>query len=58
LIRYFDHAAHLGGAVFGMWYFYYGPDIWDATRRRWYKLQAFFEDDDYEEEDSSSEDAS
>jgi len=57
-IRYLDHAAHLGGAAFGMWYFYYGPDLWDSTRRQWYKLQGFFEDDDHEGEDSSSENAS
>ena len=58
-IRYLDHAAHLGGALFGVWYFYCGPDMWDSTRRQWYKLQAFFEEDeDDEEEDSSSENAS
>jgi len=58
-IRYFDHAAHLGGAAFGVWYFHYGPNMWDSTRRQWYRLQAFFEDDhDEEEEDLSSEGAS
>uniref|UniRef100_A0AAY5KU16 rhomboid protease n=1 Tax=Esox lucius TaxID=8010 RepID=A0AAY5KU16_ESOLU len=25
--RYFDHAAHLGGALFGMWYIMYGHEL-------------------------------
>lgn len=31
--RFFDHAAHLGGAAFGAMYYYYGPPFWDAWRR-------------------------
>ncbi|PVG04694.1 hypothetical protein CPB86DRAFT_771357 [Serendipita vermifera] len=31
--RFFDHAAHLGGAAFGTAYFYYGPIAWDWWRR-------------------------
>ncbi|KZT53399.1 hypothetical protein CALCODRAFT_440107 [Calocera cornea HHB12733] len=32
--RVFDHWAHLGGAAFGVFYFYYGPQLWNWTRRR------------------------
>ncbi|KZP01648.1 hypothetical protein CALVIDRAFT_532421 [Calocera viscosa TUFC12733] len=32
--RMFDHWAHLGGAAFGVFYFSYGPQIWNWTRRR------------------------
>ncbi|OBZ66851.1 Presenilins-associated rhomboid-like protein, mitochondrial [Grifola frondosa] len=28
----FDHWAHLGGAAFGMFYYAYGPHIWDWLR--------------------------
>ncbi|KAJ7115939.1 hypothetical protein C8R44DRAFT_793701 [Mycena epipterygia] len=30
--RFFDHVAHLGGAVFGGWYYLYGPGLWDSWR--------------------------
>ncbi|KAJ7277634.1 hypothetical protein C8J57DRAFT_1307358, partial [Mycena rebaudengoi] len=30
--RRFDHAAHLGGALFGVLYYMYGPKIWDFLR--------------------------
>ncbi|KAF7370609.1 Rhomboid domain-containing protein [Mycena sanguinolenta] len=30
--RMFDHIAHLGGAVFGLWYALYGPAIWVRWR--------------------------
>ncbi|EJD07585.1 uncharacterized protein FOMMEDRAFT_73021 [Fomitiporia mediterranea MF3/22] len=30
--RLFDHWAHLGGAGFGVLYYMYGPDIWNALR--------------------------
>ncbi|EPQ56667.1 hypothetical protein GLOTRDRAFT_75482 [Gloeophyllum trabeum ATCC 11539] len=30
--RYFDHWAHLGGAIFGMLYYNYGPLVWEKTR--------------------------
>ncbi|KAJ7623239.1 hypothetical protein FB45DRAFT_925016 [Roridomyces roridus] len=30
--RMFDHVAHLGGAVFGIMYYYVGPRIWDSCR--------------------------
>jgi len=32
--RVFDHWAHLGGAMFGVFYFYYGPQLWNWTRHR------------------------
>jgi len=32
--RVFDHWAHLGGAAFGVFYYYYGPQLWNWTRRR------------------------
>ncbi|EJU03596.1 hypothetical protein DACRYDRAFT_64551 [Dacryopinax primogenitus] len=32
--RTFDHWAHLGGAAFGVFYYYYGPELWNWTRRR------------------------
>ncbi|PCH44142.1 hypothetical protein WOLCODRAFT_123083 [Wolfiporia cocos MD-104 SS10] len=28
----FDHYAHLGGALFGIWYHAYGPQIWESFR--------------------------
>ncbi|KIJ55196.1 hypothetical protein M422DRAFT_219751 [Sphaerobolus stellatus SS14] len=28
-----DHLAHLSGAAFGVIYYYYGPVVWDTTRR-------------------------
>jgi membrane associated rhomboid family serine protease len=28
----FDHWAHLGGAAFGVLYYYYGPAFWDFMR--------------------------
>ncbi|KAI0729963.1 hypothetical protein C8Q72DRAFT_776948 [Fomitopsis betulina] len=30
--RIFDHYAHLGGAVFGLWYYQYGPRVWESFR--------------------------
>ncbi|KAJ7066611.1 hypothetical protein C8F01DRAFT_710374 [Mycena amicta] len=35
----FDHIAHLGGALFGLVYYMYGPKIWDRCRvtcARWF----------------------
>ena len=31
-LRIFDHAAHLGGAAFGYFYYFYGNDIWEACK--------------------------
>ncbi|KAF8524209.1 hypothetical protein JB92DRAFT_2881526 [Gautieria morchelliformis] len=31
--RFFDHWAHLGGAMFGVFYYIYGPRIWEEARR-------------------------
>ncbi|KAG6850569.1 hypothetical protein H0H93_011768 [Arthromyces matolae] len=31
--RFFDHWAHLGGAAFGVAYYYYGPTFWKNMRR-------------------------
>jgi rhomboid-like protein len=30
--RFFDHFAHLGGAVFGAIYYAYGPQFWNWLR--------------------------
>ncbi|KAJ7765407.1 hypothetical protein DFH07DRAFT_938876 [Mycena maculata] len=30
--RVLDHIAHLGGGVFGIWYYFYGPRLWDYWR--------------------------
>jgi len=30
--RLFDHYAHLGGAMFGLWYYAYGPKVWESFR--------------------------
>ncbi|KZT66139.1 rhomboid-domain-containing protein [Daedalea quercina L-15889] len=30
--RIFDHHAHLGGAMFGLWYYAYGPRLWESFR--------------------------
>ncbi|KAH9931815.1 uncharacterized protein B0H18DRAFT_871662 [Fomitopsis serialis] len=30
--RRFDHYAHLGGAMFGLWYYAYGPKVWESFR--------------------------
>ncbi|KAJ6493546.1 hypothetical protein C8R47DRAFT_1118694 [Mycena vitilis] len=30
--RSFDHIAHLSGALFGVWYYLYGPRVWDLWR--------------------------
>ncbi|KAJ7890568.1 hypothetical protein B0H14DRAFT_2689874 [Mycena olivaceomarginata] len=30
--RFFDHIAHLGGALFGIWYYLYGPALWARSR--------------------------
>ncbi|KAF7356624.1 Rhomboid domain-containing protein [Mycena venus] len=35
--RVFDHIAHLGGAVFGLWYYMYGPALW----ARWRAIGAY-----------------
>ena len=32
LDRIFDHWAHLGGAAFGVWYYNYGPRMWESLR--------------------------
>ncbi|KAI0918047.1 hypothetical protein AcW1_007026 [Taiwanofungus camphoratus] len=32
--RVFDHYAHLGGAVFGILYYAYGPQVWEFFRHR------------------------
>ena len=32
LDRILDHWAHLGGAAFGVWYYNYGPRVWDKLR--------------------------
>ncbi|XP_026994523.2 presenilins-associated rhomboid-like protein, mitochondrial [Tachysurus fulvidraco] len=41
--RYFDHAAHLGGALFGIWYILYGNDlIWknrEPLVKMWHNLR-------------------
>jgi len=34
--RIFDHAAHLGGALFGGLWYYYGAPTW-ATMRDWFR---------------------
>lgn len=31
----FDHAAHIGGALFGLVYFYVGASLWEGIRRWW-----------------------
>jgi rhomboid-like protein len=33
-LKLFDHAAHLGGAAFGYFYYYNGSDIWEAVKAR------------------------
>lgn len=30
----FDHAAHLGGALWGAWYIYYGREVYDKLREK------------------------
>ncbi|KAJ7224264.1 hypothetical protein GGX14DRAFT_424887 [Mycena pura] len=30
--KFFDHFAHLGGALFGGWYYVYGPKFWNWLR--------------------------
>ncbi|KAK3531392.1 hypothetical protein QTP70_018195 [Hemibagrus guttatus] len=41
--RFFDHAAHLGGALFGIWYIFYGNDlIWknrEPLVKMWHNLR-------------------
>lgn len=41
----FDHAAHLGGSLFGIWYANYGEDIYKRYRQtiayKWYKLKNY-----------------
>lgn len=32
-VRLFDHWAHLGGAAFGAFYYYYGPSQWSKIRK-------------------------
>lgn len=32
--RLFDHTAHLGGALFGLWYYRYGVEYWQTFRER------------------------
>ncbi|KAJ6607498.1 hypothetical protein B0H10DRAFT_2071503 [Mycena sp. CBHHK59/15] len=41
----FDHFAHLGGAMFGLWYYMYGTSTWD----QWRDLAAYLFDDRPEE---------
>lgn len=31
-LRLFDHAAHLGGAAFGYFYYYYGSHSWETVK--------------------------
>jgi len=31
--RLFDHWAHLGGAAFGIFYYFYGPHYWRRLRQ-------------------------
>lgn len=31
--RTFDHAAHLGGALFGVLYYVWGPEVWERAKR-------------------------
>jgi len=28
----FDHWAHLGGAMFGFWYYFKGATLWETLR--------------------------
>lgn len=41
--RHLDHAAHLGGTLFGIWYANYGQDLFNRHRgaiaREWYKIK-------------------
>ncbi|KAJ6581486.1 hypothetical protein B0H19DRAFT_1115426 [Mycena capillaripes] len=30
--RFLDHIAHLSGAMYGLWYYLYGPRLWDLWR--------------------------
>nr|XP_022343884.1 presenilins-associated rhomboid-like protein, mitochondrial [Crassostrea virginica] len=43
--RFFDHAAHLGGTLFGMWYWKYGHNLVKGQSRRvvdnWIRLKKF-----------------
>ena len=32
LHRMFDHWAHLGGAMFGFWYYFKGATLWETLR--------------------------
>lgn len=45
--RYFDHAAHLGGSLFGVWYATYGEKLFYQHRRsvveQWLKLKRKYE---------------
>jgi len=40
--RYFNHWAHLGGAIFGALYYAWGPSWWEAFRRFTVKYPAQF----------------
>ena len=31
--RMFDHYAHLAGASFGVFYYYYGVEYWNSLRK-------------------------
>lgn len=39
-----DHAGHLGGALFGVWYAYYGKDLWKKYQKpivkRWHEFRS------------------
>ncbi|KAF8216462.1 hypothetical protein K438DRAFT_1797249 [Mycena galopus ATCC 62051] len=49
--RMFDHVAHFGGAVFGVWYALYGPALW----ARWRALGAYMFDTKPKETERSNE---
>ncbi|KAF8998530.1 hypothetical protein BDQ17DRAFT_807204 [Cyathus striatus] len=36
-----NHWAHLGGAVFGLVYYYVGTDVWYMARRKWSGMLAY-----------------
>ncbi|TDL23855.1 rhomboid-domain-containing protein [Rickenella mellea] len=37
--RMMDHVAHLGGAAFGAWYYYYGQRVWAAFRHKIVRIE-------------------
>jgi len=42
--KFFDHGAHLGGALFGLFYYYYGQSVYLDWRRplirRWHEIRS------------------